>query len=244
MTKGGPLLTPNQITVSRFVLIFPFFVGWFITEEIFLRCLICVGFIAIFVADAWDGLVARTYNMSSVFGVYFDPIVDHISYFALCIMLIESDHLATWFLFVFIVRDFLVLFVKQYAAAQNVVISASYIAKAKADLISVPLACIYPISVVAEPYGLLIIAAIAAYLIGFKYIFKASREHTLTIRVSLAILAIIFLLKPADISLAQFYETVYIGLALLTSVGSGAHYFVNSRALFLKNEKSVGELDG
>ena len=241
MTKGTPVLTPNQITASRFFLIFPLFVGWFLAEDVLFRSLICLGFIAIFVADAWDGLVARTYGMSSVFGVYFDPIVDHISYFALCIMLIEIGHLAGWFLFVFIVRDFLVVFVKQYAAAKNVVISASFLAKVKAELISVPLACLYPIYAVEDPYSLLIMVAITAYLLGFKYIFKASSEHTLTIRVSLVILAVIFILKPAHISLASYYETVYIGVALVAALGSAALYFFNNRALFFGKEQGVGK---
>lgn len=235
-TTRGPLLTPNQITVSRFILTFPLFIGWFLTPDELIRSLICVGFILVFFADAWDGLVARKYNMSSLFGVYFDPIVDHISYFAMCLMLIEAGYLSLWFLFVFITRDLLVVFLKQYAAAEKVVISASFLAKAKADIISVPLACVYLMVVVGETAQIMILIGLAAYLFSLKFIFNSSREHMLTMRFSVLILAVVFFLRPEGIDLARYYELVYIALALIMCVGSGILYFWSSRELLLANK--------
>jgi len=139
MTKNPrPLLTPNQITVLRFILIFPLLIGWFTTQDESIRSWIVLAFAAVFVGDCWDGIIAKRYDMRSVFGAYFDPIVDHISYFALLIMLIDAGHFALWFLFILLTRDLLVVFIKQFAGATNVVISASIFAKVKTDLISIP----------------------------------------------------------------------------------------------------------
>lgn len=236
-----PLFTPNQITLTRFILIGPLFVTWFLTDSIQLRSLICLIFIAIFVADAWDGWVARNYNMGSVFGVYFDPIVDHISYFALSIMLIDAGYLSLWFLFVIISRDLLVVFLKQLSAAKNIVVSASFLAKVKADLVSVPLAGLYLINILDVSYQMYLILAMGVYLFLFKFIFDPSKEHTFSLRLSILLLTLIFWLRPDTIPLTTYYEQVYVGLALLTIIGSGALYFWKGRALLLNQDNSVNK---
>ncbi len=234
--SNKPLFTPNQITVTRFILIGPLFFLWFLTESIWIRSAICIIFMAIFVADAWDGLIARKYDMGSVLGVYFDPIVDHVSYFALCIMLIEAGHLSLWFLFIVITRDLLVVFVKQFAAAKNVVISASFLAKVKADLVSVPLAGLYLIHVAPESYRMPIIIAMGLYLLAFKFIFDPSDEHTRTLRASVAVLALVFWLRPESIPLTVYYERVYVILSLIAILGAGGLYFWKSRTLLFSKE--------
>ena len=233
--NGSPLFTPNQITVTRFVLIGPLFYFWFAIGSPLVHSMICLVFIAIFVADAWDGLIARKYDMGSVFGVYFDPIVDHISYFALCIMLIDEGFLSLWFLFIIIARDLLVVFVKQYAAASNVVIKASFLAKVKADLVSVPLACLYLINIADQSWQPYIVVAIGVYLLAFKFIFDPTPEHTKTLRGSVLVLALVFVLRPETMALPQYYEQVYVVVALLATVGSALLYFWNSKSLLLQN---------
>jgi CDP-diacylglycerol--glycerol-3-phosphate 3-phosphatidyltransferase len=240
MTKSTrPLLTPNQITVFRFLLIFPLFIGWFLTQDETIRIGIALAFAAVFVGDCWDGIIAKRYNMCSVFGAYFDPIVDHISYFALCIMLIEAGHLSLWFLFVLLTRDLLVVFIKQFAGASNVVVSASIFAKVKTDLISVPLAGVYLMAVVPEPWQMAVLLGLAAYLLTLPVFFNPSREHTLTTRITVLVLALLFWLRPEQTPLADYYEMLYMGLALLLAVGSGIGYLWSSRdLLFQKHTES------
>ncbi|MBF0195785.1 MAG: CDP-alcohol phosphatidyltransferase family protein [Magnetococcales bacterium] len=235
----SPLVTPNQITITRFLLIGPLFYAWFASESINFRMGICYIFVLIFVADAWDGLIARKYNMGSVFGVYFDPIVDHISYFALCIMLISEGFLSLWFLFIIIARDLLVVFVKQYAGASRVVIKASFLAKVKADLVSVPLACLYIINVVDPKWQLYVVVAIGLYLLAFKFIFDPTPEHTVTLRGSIIFLALVFFFRPDSIPLPQYYEQVYVVMAIFATVGSALLYFWNSKALFFPDTDTV-----
>ena len=240
MTKRiRPLLTPNQITVLRFFLIFPLLIGWFMTQDETIRIGIALAFAAVFVGDCWDGIIAKRYDMRSVFGAYFDPIVDHISYFALCIMLIEAGHLSLWFLFVLLTRDLLVVFIKQFAGAGNVVISASIFAKVKTDLISVPLAGVYLIAVVPEPWRMAVLLGVAVYLLTLPVFFEPSREHTLTTRITVLLLALLFWFRPEQIPLADYYEMLYMGLALLLAVGSGIGYLWSSRdLLFQKHTES------
>jgi len=240
MTKRTrPLLTPNQITVLRFFLIFPLFIGWFMTQDETIRIGIALAFAALFVGDCWDGIIAKRYDMRSVFGAYFDPIVDHISYFALCIMLIEAGHLSLWFLFVLLTRDLLVVFIKQFAGASNVVVSASIFAKVKTDLISVPLAGVYLIAVVPEPYRIAVLLGVATYLLSLPVFFDPSREHTLITRITVLLLAVLFWLRPDQTPLADYYEMLYTGLTLLLVVGSGIGYFWSSRdLLFQMHEES------
>jgi CDP-diacylglycerol--glycerol-3-phosphate 3-phosphatidyltransferase len=234
--NGSPLFTPNQITTTRFVLIGPLYYVWFATNSVLVHSLVCLAFILIFVADAWDGLIARKYNMGSVFGAYFDPIVDHISYFALCIMLIDAGYLSLWFLFIIITRDLLVVFVKQYAAASSVVIKASFLAKVKADLVSVPLACIYLINVVDPAWQSYVVMAIGAYLLAFKFIFDPTPEHTKTLRGSILVLALVFFVRPDSIPLPQYYEQVYVVMAIFATVGSALLYFWNSKELLFQDK--------
>ncbi len=126
-TMTTPILTPNQITLGRLVLTIVLFGLWFFSYDPTIRIIICFGFMAIFVADAWDGVVARKYNFSSLMGIYLDPVVDSISYSALCLMMIEAGLLPLWFFFIYLLVTSLAGFVKQYAAAQNRVVSASII---------------------------------------------------------------------------------------------------------------------
>jgi len=234
VNTSRPLLTPNQITVLRFILIFPLFIGWFLTQDESIRIGITLAFAVVFIGDCWDGIIAKRYDMRSVFGAYFDPIVDHISYFALCLMLIEAGHLSLWFLFVLLTRDLLVIFIKQLAGVSNLVISASIFAKVKTDLISVPLAGVYLIAVVPEPWRISVLLVVAAYLLTLPVFFDPSREHTLTTRITVLLLAVLFWLRPEHILLANYYEMLYIGLTLLLVVGSGIGYFWSSRDLLLQ----------
>ena len=237
MTKNPrPLLTPNQITVLRFILIFPLLIGWFTTQDESIRSWIVLAFAAVFVGDCWDGIIAKRYDMRSVFGAYFDPIVDHISYFALLIMLIDAGHFALWFLFILLTRDLLVVFIKQFAGATNVVISASIFAKVKTDLISVPLAGVYLIAVVPEPWQMAVLLGVAAYLLTLPVFFEPSREHTLTTRITVLLLALLFWLRPDQTPLADYYEMLYTGLTLLLVVGSGIGYFWSSRNLLFPKQ--------
>ena len=230
--QGSPLLTPNQISFIRLFLTMILFGAWFVMESIPAKWIICAGFIGIIIADAWDGLVARRHNMSTVFGIYFDPVVDQISYTALTILMIDAGLIPLWFLFIYITVTTLAGFIKNFGAANNLVISASVFAKVKADLVSVPLACLYLIQTVPKPWGIAIMIAIGMYWFLFKFIFDPSPKHTIAMRVVLVILITAFFLRPDSIELAAYYNTIYLILALVAHVGSTTFYWWDNRNLF------------
>lgn len=234
----GPLLTPNQITVIRFIALFPLFAAWFLVTDPFWRSWIAFLFAIIFIADNWDGVVARRYHMKSTLGAYFDPIVDHITYFGLCIMFIEAGLLSLWFLFVLITRDLLVVFVKQYAGAKNHIISASNFAQIKADIISVPLTAVYFTAILPEPYPILVVIAMGLYLLSLPLWYDPGAEHTKATRISVVVMTLLFLLQPNDMTLGHWYEIVYMGVTLLFTIGSGIDYFLSNRKLFFPEKNS------
>ena len=234
MASDKPFLTPNQITVYRFYLIFPLLGVWFLTQNVNVRFVIAILFALVFVGDCWDGVVAKKYNMTSTFGAYFDPIVDHISYFALCIMLLEAGYLSLWFLFIVLTRDLLVVFIKQLAASENQVISASIFAKVKTDLISVPLAGLYLVVVLPPFHQSIVILVVATYLLMLPVFFNPSQEHNRATRITVALLTILFFLRPNEITLAAYYEGLYMGLALIFCVGSGIGYFWSNREIIFR----------
>jgi hypothetical protein len=130
----------------------------------------------------------------------------------------------------------LVVFIKQFAGAGNVVVSASIFAKVKTDLISVPLAGVYLIAVVPEPWRMAVLLGVAVYLLTLPVFFEPSREHTLTTRITVLLLAVLFWLRPEQIPLADYYEMLYMGLTLLLAVGSGIGYFWSSRDLLFRKQ--------
>ena len=231
-----PIMTPNQITLSRLGLTIILFALWFASDDQYIRLGICGGFIAIFVADAWDGVVARKYNLSSLMGVCLDPVVDVISYAALALLLIDAGLLPLWFFFIYLTVTSLAGFVKQYAAAQNRVVSASILAKVKADLVSVPLAGWFIIHNVDTIYQPWVVIGVAIYLFGFKFIFDPDEKHTFAIRSTLAFLIIAFLLRPQTVLITEYYGSIYLILATIMHIGSTSYYFWDNRSLFIPEE--------
>ncbi len=241
LEKSGPLLTPNQITTMRLFATLALFALWFSTDQLVVRSLICVGFALIFIADAWDGLVARRHGLSTVFGIYFDPVVDQISYTALAILMVQAGLLPLWFLFVYLLVTSLAGFVKSVAAARDRVVSASILAKVKADLVSMPLAGLYFVHWFADTRGLVVLLVIGLYWYLFKFVFDPSPEHTRAMPAALFVLALVFALKPESWPLADYYAAVHVVLALTAHTGSMVFYGWDNRDLLNDLTPAGGE---
>ncbi|WP_390621542.1 CDP-diacylglycerol--glycerol-3-phosphate 3-phosphatidyltransferase [Berryella wangjianweii] len=136
------ILTPaNVVTVVRIALV-PVFVlvllgpwaDWLgiaaITEEV--RRVVAAGvFIAISATDWLDGYLARSRGEVTNFGKFMDPLADKILVAAALLALIELGTLPTWVVLIILTREFIVSGVRMMAAAEGVVIAASYIGKFK-----------------------------------------------------------------------------------------------------------------
>lgn len=81
--------------------------------------------------DALDGYLARSRGEVTNFGKFIDPLADKILVAAALLALIELQVLPSWAALIIIVREFIVSGLRMLAAAQGVVIAASWYGKAK-----------------------------------------------------------------------------------------------------------------
>ncbi|MEQ9358099.1 CDP-alcohol phosphatidyltransferase family protein [Coleofasciculus chthonoplastes] len=136
------MIKPNHITLFRLILICLAFASWYLVNPQQYPYIGILFYIA-FLLDAVDGWLARTKDLKTDFGKYFDPIVDYIAFLALYIISIEMGILPLWFVFLALTRDFLATFARQILNLNSIVIESNVIAKLKAVYIGYPLVGLY-----------------------------------------------------------------------------------------------------
>ena len=134
---------PNQLTVSRIILIF-FFVALAnidadkinfieIPKYVSETCHLIAYFIAILagITDFLDGQIARKYKCESDFGRLMDPLADKIFIVATFVMMADYRIIPAWIVVVVLSREFLVTGLRLLAASEGVVIAADKSGKFK-----------------------------------------------------------------------------------------------------------------
>lgn len=134
---------PNQLTLSRIVLIF-FFVLLanvdagkinFVTvsPQVSDVCHVSAYIVAVLagLTDLFDGLIARRYRCESDFGRLMDPLADKIFIAATYIMMVDYRIVPAWVAVVILTREFLVTGLRLLAAGGGVVIAADKSGKFK-----------------------------------------------------------------------------------------------------------------
>ena len=134
---------PNQLTLSRIVLIF-FFVALanidadkinFIEIPKYASdtCHLIAYIIAILagITDFLDGKIARTYKCESDFGRLMDPLADKIFIVATFVMMADYRIIPAWIVVVVLSREFLVTGLRLLAVSDGVVIAADKSGKFK-----------------------------------------------------------------------------------------------------------------
>lgn len=136
------ILTPaNIVTVVRILLI-PVFVAVLVspwpalTENLPLwgslqPWIAAAVFVAISATDAVDGYLARSRNQVTDFGKFLDPLADKILVCAALLGLVELQLLPSWIALVILAREFIVSGLRMLAAAQGLVVAASWYGKVK-----------------------------------------------------------------------------------------------------------------
>ena len=81
--------------------------------------------------DAVDGHLARSRGEVTNFGKFVDPLADKILVAAALLTLVELQILPSWVALVILMREFIVSGIRMVAAAQGVIIAASWYGKAK-----------------------------------------------------------------------------------------------------------------
>lgn len=88
-------------------------------------------FILLAATDGVDGYLARSRNEVTNFGKFIDPLADKILVAAALLALVELSMLPSWVALIILCREFIVSGIRMVAAAQGVVIAASWYGKAK-----------------------------------------------------------------------------------------------------------------
>ncbi|MGI8828517.1 MAG: CDP-diacylglycerol--glycerol-3-phosphate 3-phosphatidyltransferase [Candidatus Limnocylindria bacterium] len=82
-------------------------------------------------SDYFDGRIARSRNQVSPLGVFMDLAADKVLVAGVLIAMVEMGLVPTWIAATILIREFIVQAVRQLAAADDVVISAGSLGKAK-----------------------------------------------------------------------------------------------------------------
>ncbi len=119
------------VFVAAFLMPWPEWLGLsFISDET--KALIAAGlFILISCTDWIDGYLARSRGEVTDFGKFMDPLADKILVAAALLALVELQVLPSWPVLIILGREFIVSGVRMMAAAEGVVIAASWYGKAK-----------------------------------------------------------------------------------------------------------------
>jgi CDP-diacylglycerol--glycerol-3-phosphate 3-phosphatidyltransferase len=123
---------PNKLTLIRVALI-PVFVFFLLInpDNLALRIIADVIFIAASLTDMADGKIARKYNLVTNFGKFMDPLADKLLVCSAMICLIATKQLPAWFVIIIIAREFIISGFRLIAAENGLVIAANIFGKIK-----------------------------------------------------------------------------------------------------------------
>jgi CDP-diacylglycerol--glycerol-3-phosphate 3-phosphatidyltransferase len=137
------------------------------------------------ITDAVDGYIARIRNEVTAWGKLMDPIADKILICSAFIALVELGRIPSWITIIIIFREFLITGLRAVVAANNVIISASILGKAKTviqtiaiviTMINVPNSGItfLPLSFLGIPleWYFLVLAVIVTLASGVDYFWR------------------------------------------------------------------------
>ena len=112
-----------------------------------------VIYVTLSLTDKVDGYLARSRDEITDFGKFLDPIADKLLVFSALLMLLDRGEVAVWFVFVILVREFLVSALRMVAASTGEVIAADSLGKAKTAVTMVSL-CGYYLAFALRAVGL------------------------------------------------------------------------------------------
>jgi len=121
---------PNQLTLLR-ILLTPVFVALYLSPHASFRLWSVVIFILGMVTDWYDGWVARRWGFITKWGAHFDPMADKIFISAAFFSFVFRDLVPAWTVWVIVVRDVGVTFLRSYSELKGVPFRTSYAAKVK-----------------------------------------------------------------------------------------------------------------
>ena len=171
---------PTKITLLRILLV-PFLLAFLIAPSRVNALMAALIFAGAALTDWLDGHLARSTQQVTTLGKLLDPIADKILLAAGLIPLVGLGRVPAWMAAVMLIREFAVSGLREIAAAEQVIIPASPMAKAKTVLqIAAILFLIlnyqsWPLSFSTAGMGLLTLSFVFSLISGVEYYLKCRR---------------------------------------------------------------------
>jgi CDP-diacylglycerol---glycerol-3-phosphate 3-phosphatidyltransferase len=171
---------PTKITLLRILLV-PFLLAFLIAPSRVNALMAALIFGAAALTDWLDGHLARSTQQVTTLGKLLDPIADKILLAAGLIPLVGLGRVPAWMAAIMLSREFAVSGLREIAAAEQVIIHASPMAKAKTVLQIVAILFlildyqVWPVTFYTLGMGLLTISLVLSLISGAEYYLKWRR---------------------------------------------------------------------
>jgi CDP-diacylglycerol--glycerol-3-phosphate 3-phosphatidyltransferase len=124
---------PNQLTFLR-ILLTPVFIAFLFSATPLLRQLSLVVFVFAMLTDWYDGWVARRWGYVTRWGTFLDPLADKIVTSAALIAFVYLDLVPPWTVWVIVLRDVAITFLRSYSELKGKPFDTTRMAKTKTFL--------------------------------------------------------------------------------------------------------------
>ena len=128
---------PNFLTSTRILLV-PVFLYCLFADFSHGKLLALIVFIAAAITDAYDGKIARKYNIVTKFGVFFDPLADKLlvlsAFYGFMFLPVLSTTVKLWMIILISFRDILVTLLRTLMQYKGVTMITSKAGKLKTFL--------------------------------------------------------------------------------------------------------------
>ena len=128
---------PNFLTSTRILLI-PVFLYCLFADFSHGKLLALIVFISAAITDAYDGKIARKYNIESKFGIYFDPLADKLlvlsAFYGFMFLPILSTTVKLWMIILISFRDIIVTLMRTFMQYKGLSMITSKAGKLKTFL--------------------------------------------------------------------------------------------------------------
>lgn len=125
-----PISPPNQLTLLR-ILLTPVFLYYLFSEDPTDKQIALGIFIIAAITDWYDGYVARRWGFITRWGKFLDPLADKVLTSAAFISFIYIGYAEAWMVWVIVIRDFFMTFLRAYGEYKGKPINTSGFAKTK-----------------------------------------------------------------------------------------------------------------
>jgi len=217
------LVTPNQLSISRVVLvpvpIVLFFYGGLVGKAVALMIFLLLG-----LTDFLDGYLARKYG-STEFGKFLDPISDKIFMAAIYLPLLHLEVIPLWPVAIMFIREFLITELRTIYNFRDAQFTTSAAGKMKMNLQGFGAAAIVLVAFFGPIVPKVVTGVTALGILSASLVWKLKRGRThVWFRYGIVISMFIFALIAALPANASIYLLVLT--AMLISVYSGGEYLI------------------